>query len=313
MAWELDCMGLTTQFVGGMIGSALGDAVGELAFRYPDKEGLLAEINQLDILNYTDDTAMALALAESLVVVGDIDSTHLGDRFREHFAREPWRGYGPGPPTVFALVADRGISYEEAAQQLYGGAGSLGNGAAMRIAPLALYFYNSGALYEKVHASAVPTHAHPLGVDGAAVQARAIAAVMSRAVEQEIDPGSFVQELITFARTREMRHKLEQVRVLLEDDHRPVTAARSLGLSVAVHESMPFALYCFLRYPHDYQECLHCAILNGGDRDTMGAMAGAISGAHLGIDAIPRLWRDKLENRAWIEQLARELLAARAS
>jgi len=47
--------------------------------------------------------------------------------------------------------------------------------------------------------------------------------------------------------------------------------------------------------------------LNGGDRDTLGAMAGAISGAYLGLEAIPESWRRKLENRAYIEQLAFKL------
>ena len=58
----------------------------------------------------------------------------------------------------------------------------------------------------------------------------------------------------------------------------PETAARRLGRSVAVHESMPFALYSFLRHPQSFEESLFCAIINGGDRDTLGAMAGAISG-----------------------------------
>jgi poly(ADP-ribose) glycohydrolase ARH3 len=44
--------------------------------------------------------------------------------------------------------------------------------------------------------------------------------------------------------------------------------------------------------------------MNGGDRDTLGAMAGALSGAYLGLKAIPQSWHQKLENRNYIEQLA---------
>jgi ADP-ribosylglycohydrolase len=47
--------------------------------------------------------------------------------------------------------------------------------------------------------------------------------------------------------------------------------------------------------------------LNGGDRDTLGAMACAISGAYVGVEAIPPAWRDKLENRQAIEALAARL------
>ena len=55
-----------------------------------------------------------------------------------------------------------------------------------------------------------------------------------------------------------------------------------------------------------------CAVLNGGDRDTLGAMAGAISGAYLGIDALPQQWISRLENRTLIEELAIDLHALRS-
>jgi poly(ADP-ribose) glycohydrolase ARH3 len=74
-----------------------------------------------------------------------------------------------------------------------------------------------------------------------------------------------------------------------------------------VHESMPFALYAFLRHPQSFEDCLFCAIMNGGDRDTLGAMACGVSGAYLGVEAIPRAYREKLENCEYIESLARKL------
>jgi poly(ADP-ribose) glycohydrolase ARH3 len=52
-----------------------------------------------------------------------------------------------------------------------------------------------------------------------------------------------------------------------------------------------------------------CAVLNGGDRDTLGTMAGAVAGALLGSEALPQAWLAKLENRQHIETLARELAA----
>ena len=70
---------LKSKFLGGMVGSALGDAIGELAFRWPDETDLRAEVARRDVLVYTDDTAMAIGLAESLIEVGRIEETHLGD------------------------------------------------------------------------------------------------------------------------------------------------------------------------------------------------------------------------------------------
>ncbi len=287
-----------------MIGSALGDAIGELAFHYPQRDRLLSEIERSPELRYTDDTAMALALAESLVAVGDVEVTHLGDTFRRHFHREPWRGYASGPPTVFAMVEQQGLDYQEAARRLYGGQGSLGNGAAMRIAPLGLFFGDSPLLYDKAQTAASVTHSHPVGVDGAATQAKAVALAAALDPTREFPLQAFIHWLIAFARTVEMRAKLAELTALLDRDAPPDEAADQLGRGVEVHESLPFALYCFLRHPYSFEKCLLCAVLSEGDRDTVGAMSGAVSGAYLGEEAIPHAWADRLENRALIRDLA---------
>jgi len=134
---------LEAKYLGAMVGSGLGDAIGELAFRYPEKNKLSAVVETQAQLRYTDDTAMAIGLATSLVKKGYLDGQHLGEVFHRNFDQEPWRGYATGPPTVFFMVRSLGISYTEAAQTLFGGSGSFGNGAAMRIAPLGLFLYDS--------------------------------------------------------------------------------------------------------------------------------------------------------------------------
>lgn len=296
------------KFLGGMVGSALGDAIGELAFQGLKEASLRSKIAPMDTLIYTDDTAMAIGLAESITQVGGLDERHLGDTFRANFQREPWRGYASGPPTVFSLVKRHGISYSEAARSLFGGQGSFGNGAAMRIAPLGLFFHDSPDLYEQARASASVTHAHPIGVDGAAVLAWAVAQAVKLDPQEPFPFELFSQGLVDFARTPEIRDKMARARTLIAEDVPPPDAARRLGRSVAVHESMPFAVYSFLRHPQSFEECLFCAILHGGDRDTLGAMACAVSGAYLGVEAIPPAWREKIENRQHIEGLALKLV-----
>lgn len=69
------------------------------------------------------------------------------------------------------------------------------------------------------------------------------------------------------------------------------------------------ALYAFLRNPDSFEGCLLCATLNSGGRDTLGAMACAISGAYLGAEAIPSEWRARLENHGLVEGFARQLAA----
>jgi poly(ADP-ribose) glycohydrolase ARH3 len=302
---------IESKFLGGLIGSALGDAIGELAFTHRNEDALRAQVARSETLTYTDDTAMSIGLAESILQTGEIDQQHLGDTFRANFQREPWRGYAPGPPTVFAIVERLGVLYTEAAQSLFHGAGSFGNGAAMRVTPVGLLFHDSPTLYEHVQLSATVTHAHPFGVDGAAIIARAIAQVVELEPQEPLPRDRFIAALLDFSRTREMWDKLTLVRDLLEEDTLPMIAAVRLRQGVTAHESVPFAIYAFLCYPHSFEECLFCAALNGGDRDTLAAMACAISGAYLGIEALPQSWREKIENRQHIEDLAVELLKSR--
>jgi len=290
-----------------MIGSGLGDAIGELAFRYRTKDELSAQIQQSKELRYTDDTAMSVGLAESILANGDLDQQDLGDTFQRNFLREPWRGYASGPPTVFSMVERYGVTYREAARLLFGGEGSLGNGAAMRIAPVGLFFYESPDLYEKACLSASVTHAHPVGMDGAAIQTKAVALAVKMDPKETFSPNAFIDTLIGFAKTPAIKEKMQLVRRLLAENTDPSKAAEQLGRTVTIHESMPFALFSFLRHPKSFEDCLFCAILNGGDRDTLGAMACAVSGAYVGIDAIPQDWIQRLENRSYIEDLGLRL------
>jgi len=295
------------KYLGGMIGSALGDAIGELAFRYRTEDDLRAQLEQLNGLRYTDDTAMSIGLAESILATGDLDQQDLGDTFRRNFVREPWRGYASGPPTIFSMVDRFAVTYQEAARSVFGSEGSLGNGAAMRIAPVGLFFHESPDLYEKACLSASVTHTHPVGMDGAAVQAKAISLAVKLDPMEMFSSDAFIDPLIEFAKTNEIKEKMQLVKRLLSDNAEPSRATEQLGRTVAVHESMPFAIFSFLRHPKSFEDCLFCAILNGGDRDTMGAMACAISGAYGGIGSIPNGWIQKLENRSHIEDLALRL------
>jgi poly(ADP-ribose) glycohydrolase ARH3 len=199
------------------------------------------------------------------------------------------------------------MPYSTAARSLFGGHGSFGNGAAMRIAPVGLLFHDAVDLYETARASASVTHAHPVGVDGAAVLAWAVAQAVRLTPQEPFPFDQFSQGLIEFARTPEIRDKLVLVEGVIAQDVPSSQAARSLGRGVAVDESLPFSVYSFLRHPQSFESCLFCAVLNGGDRDTLGAMACAISGAYLGIEGIPQAWREKLENREHIAELALKL------
>ncbi|NOZ23253.1 MAG: hypothetical protein GXP25_19445 [Planctomycetes bacterium] len=298
---------LKSKFTGGMVGSAVGDAIGELAFLHRDADALLSQVQRTYPLIYTDDTAMAIGIAESLTAKGRLDPLHLGDTLRDNYEREPWRGYAMGPPTIFNIRRRTGVSYHQAARSLFQGKGSFGNGAAMRIAPIGLFYHDTEKIREPAAESAEITHTHPVGVDGAAVLASAVAQVVRLDAEEDFPQKDFLWRLRDVAETPEFESKLALMEELLADRTDVLTAARELGTEVTAAGSVPFAIYSFLMNPISFTDCLLHAVVVPGDSDTLGAMACAISGAYLGIEGIPQDWVERLENREHIEGLARKL------
>jgi poly(ADP-ribose) glycohydrolase ARH3 len=178
----------------------------------------------------------------------------------------------------------------------------------MRVAPLGLFLHDGPDLYDRAVATAAVTHAHILAQDGAAVQAAAVAMAVHLDPQKPFPRENFLRGLLRLAKTLEIKEKLSLVRTLLKGKAPGPETARILGESVRIDESLPFALYAFLAQPHSFEACLMGAVLSGGDRDTLGAMAGALSGAYQGMKAIPALWREKLENQGLFERVALAIL-----
>lgn len=177
----------------------------------------------------------------------------------------------------------------------------------MRVAPIGLLCYcNSAKLREIAYKSSSITHSHELGKEGAALQAYAVALALNIAPREEIDRDAFILKLQKFAQSQIYREKLASMRKLLdEQDRQQIVVA--LGNGIEAPRSVPTAIYCFLKQPRSCKDCIIYAVSLGGDTDTIASMTGAISGAYLGVNAIPPKWRLKLENRAYIEALAEGL------
>jgi ADP-ribosylglycohydrolase len=275
---------------GALVGTFAGDALGMPFERWrPDQipaGRLEMEDSRLGRGTYTDDTEMTIALAESLLRHDEIDSDDLARTFCALF--DPRRGYGEGPIRLIRAWR-RGEPVRTAAGALFGGTGSFGNGAAMRVAPVsARFFEDEAALRVQARRSAEVTHTHPLGIDGAVTQAAAIAASLRG---EDIERAS-----ARAAETPEMRGRLELLRTAGEIAASDVDLlAPEDGVSSSALESVPVAIACAAR-AHDFEEAVTMAIRCGGDTDTLGAMSGAIAGARFGADAIPRSWIAELED-----------------
>mgnify|MGYP006277824613 CR=1 FL=1 len=296
---------------GALIGSGLGDAIGELAFKFGEREELLRRVDNRERVIYTDDTAMALGITEIITLTKDNWTTEdLGEQFHLNYVKEPYRGYGMGPPQIFSIVEKTNKSYNEVAQGLFGGEGSYGNGASMRIAPLGVFYYDTEGIYDIARKAAVATHTHPLGVDGAAALAKLLSLMVPKdpskydVEEHRID---LITQLIEFVRTSKYNKQLSAVKELLENDESFPHAERELGSNVLAYTSVPFSIFAFLKRPHSFKECLLDTILISSDRDTVGAMVGGLLGAYLGFSQIPKEWVKKLENLSYFKQLAGNL------
>jgi poly(ADP-ribose) glycohydrolase ARH3 len=200
---------LADRFRGCLLGLAVADALGgrfeaqaagAIRARFPTAAALL-DYPQ-DELWYTDDTQMTLGVAEALRDHGAIVEDRLCAAFVANYV--PSRGYGWGARAVLDAMED-GQDYRAVAARHYPG-GSFGNGAAMRVAPVGLLFGDDPArLLEQARLSALPTHTHPLGVEGARLLALAVG-LASRA--GRLDREEFFAALLSACETAEYREKL---------------------------------------------------------------------------------------------------------
>jgi poly(ADP-ribose) glycohydrolase ARH3 len=296
------------QFAGCLLGQAVGDGVGS------PYEGLSADnlywgfgpaIELIknptgEVLYYTDDTQMLIGIAETLAEHGRIVEGPLCAAFVGNY--DPERGYGRGARLVLEAMATGGDWRGIAANHFPGG--SLGNGAAMRVAPIGLLFGDDlDHVWEEARLSALPTHIHPLGVEGAQVLAGAVALA---ARQERFDRKAFYGALRRRAETEEFRWALSAAARL-----RPGDTLGFLGNSLEAHRSVVTAIACFASAPRSYDDAVARALGQGDDTDTLAAMTGALSGAHLGLGAVSSALLDKLEDgpkgRTYLRRLASRL------
>lgn len=276
-------------------GLALGDAFGERWFPlFRERLQAYEEIRarrtpQEPVWHWTDDTAMALGVLRILEEHGEIRQTELAQAFALAYDVDPARGYGYGMHELLPRLLEEPDRWPELARGLFGGEGSLGNGAAMRVAPLGAWFQDSlPVVAEQAALSAQVTHAHPEGVAGAV--AVATAAALSARGELDLDgvvsatPASAVRDGLARA-------------ARLPFTTAPWKASDLLGNGqrVRADDTVPFAVWCAARHPDDLTAALWSTAEGFGDVDTTCAITGGIVAAHTGVDAAPEPWLQRRE------------------
>lgn len=296
----------TEQFSGCLIGQCLGDALGcpVEGFSASECQDYVEQVlkaghfpeysrGQLSFGQYTDDSQLARELLQSYVACRRFDPQDYAKRIAAIFAEGRIVGYGQATVKA-ARYLIQGVHWEEAGTP----PPAAGNGSAMRAGLIGLMFFDDPQqLIQAAHDQGRITHQDRRCSAGAVAIAGAVALVLQR---QSIDPHQFLSQLSdwtvsikpTFADS--LRQLIgwsflspeQAVQFIATSGLSSYDFNPSQGITPFVVSSVLWSLYSFLRTPEDYWETICTAISMGGDVDTMAAMAGAISGAYLGLEGI---------------------------
>ena len=280
-------------------GLSLGDAFGEMFFGAPRSARDAIGTDRLPPGTwwYTDDTEMALAIAEVLRNAGVMHQNLLAERFAVRFLENPDRGYGKGT-RAFCEWLNRGVSWEQAGALTFKG-GSKGNGSAMRVAPVGAYFadVDDEVIVREARKSAEVTHRHPEGVAGAiAVALAAAVAWRSRESSSETATGRIFDTLLNWVPEGETRQGLRSAAQLdLKTDPEHAVKALGNGTLVTCPDTVPYVIWSACRRLNNFTEAILDTLAGGGDTDTNCAMVGGIVALYAGKESLPALWLERRE------------------
>jgi ADP-ribosylglycohydrolase len=311
-----DALGHPTEFVGSIHG--IKDRWGGLVERF-QPAGRHAPGT------FTDDTQMTIAVARALIRKGhgtlDELMAVLADEFVA-WSRSRENDRAPGGTCLRGCAnLAKGVPWRTAGVE-----GSKGCGAAMRAAPVGLYFADDVEQLVRVAAAQSSlTHRHPTGIASSVAAAAPVAHVVrtgsldgvlefTRACVDALTEDLLVEMGCTteLARTigiREMVAFLDRTEAALDREAEDVCSL--LGGAWVGEEAVATALWCVLKANGDFKESIVRGANSSGDSDSIATIAGSIAGALVGWDAIDAHYRTEVEKAAMLDALARRLHATK--
>ena len=292
---------LHNRYLGAMLALACGDAVGTSVEFSP--RGSFEPVTEmtgggpfgLQPGQWTDDTSMALCLAESLILKGAFDPA---DQMVRYLNWWQW-GYLSSTGTCFDIggtVRSALASFQETGNPWSGSTApdTAGNGSLMRLVPVVLFAYpDVEAALACATDSSRTTHAAPEAVESCQL----FAALLSSALA-----GTPKEALMGSMAYRPVEPRLVE---LASGNFIAKTEQQIRGTGYCV-ESLEAALWCFF-HTDSLEEAVLRAVNLGEDADTTGAIVGQLAGAYYGAQAIPPAWLNALAMRGDIEELAGKL------
>ena len=279
-------------------GLAIADAVGEmLAYRHYEAPEIIERGLPAGPWFRTDDSEMAISIVEELNLLGFVHQDALARRFASRFKLDPDRGYGKMTRIQLSEI-NRGGGWRQGAANAFGGQGSMGNGGAMRVAPIGGYFAEDfKRVAKEAAASASVTHTHLEGIAGTiAVAIAAASAWQSRKESKSQRIKQLFDAVLEFTPESKVRHGiLIASQTLAEVEIEVVAKALGNGSLVTAPDTVPFALWSAAHNMDDYVKAVKQTILGGGDCDTNAAIVGGIFALSVGCEGIPLAWRQQKE------------------
>ncbi len=299
---------------GALLGLALGDALGTtLEFKPKDSFEPIHDMIGggpfgLRAGQWTDDTSMALCLAESLLCQGKMDTTDQMQRYV--------RWWKQGENSVTGHCFDIGITVSGALNQFINTGNPLcgssdefsaSNGSLMRLAPVCIFShpYKNTRLTKALsnaNLSSITTHAEQRCVEACQVMAWLMYQLF---LDSNISKAALFKQL---------KHAFDnlhpEIQAIVNGSYLEKDRSDVRGTGFVVH-SLEAALWCFAHSDNFEQGALMAANL-GDDADTTAAIYGQLAGTFYGIEQLPQKWLSKLYWREEIEMMA-QLLATTPS
>ena len=252
---------------------------------------------------WTDDTSMALALADSIAECGwnlNDQATRYLQWWRTGKYAVNGRAFDIGIATAAALR--RFTAYADARQSGDESCNASGNGSIMRLSPVPIAYMGlfpdrTDELVRRLVESSLPTHASPQCVSACAYMGFVLSALLHGRAREDVLAPEFVR---THLRDHALHPEIEEVALGSYRRRQPVGAGY-------VVRSLEAALWAF-HDATDFREAVLRAVNLGHDADTTGAVCGQFAGAYFGESGIPEEWRDGLAGRAIIDSILTRLL-----
>ncbi len=294
------------RYRGSILGLATGDAIGTtVEFQPPGSFQPVTDmigggVFQLEPGQWTDDTSMALCLAESLIQCQGFNLVDQLTRYcrwyRDGYFSCKDHCFDIGHTTRTALHAFELSGQPDAPTDPY----TAGNGSLMRLAPVPLFYSRQieDAIYFSAQSS-ITTHAAPNAIDACRYYASLIVGAIDGQNKANLLADTYLAD---YWRSESLSAEIEQVRLGSFKTKQP---PQIVGSGYVV-ESLEAALWAF-EHSDSFEQGTLMAVNLGDDADTTGAIYGQLAGAYYGEIGIPVHWREQLAFKQQIETMADQL------